>query len=104
MAASGSRQIVLTEASPRPVGQPRKHACAAAAHGARLHCVRAAGYPTGAELDRMKLVDQLPPGRPYPRQTAWTRGGYTRFVEWTEGRGGALYTAQEEAIMELAAG
>ena len=54
----------------------------------------------------MKLVDQLPaPAARVPGRTALDPDElYTRFVEWTETRGLALYTAQDEAIMELAAG
>ncbi|MET1063815.1 MAG: hypothetical protein ABWX85_02480, partial [Arthrobacter sp.] len=54
----------------------------------------------------MKLVDQLPA----PAARVPSRAGldpdeiYTRFVEWTETRGLALYAAQDEAIMELASG
>jgi superfamily II RNA helicase len=54
----------------------------------------------------MKLVDQLP----VPSALSSTGAGpdadalYSRFVEWTESRGLALYEAQDEAIMELAAG
>ena len=54
----------------------------------------------------MKLVDQLPaPAARVPGRTGLDPDElYTRFVEWTETRGLALYTAQDEAIMELAAG
>ncbi|NYD79773.1 DEAD/DEAH box helicase [Arthrobacter cupressi] len=54
----------------------------------------------------MKLLEQLSGmsltgpdgGSPEPDDI------YTRFVEWTEGRGLRLYPAQDEAIMELSAG
>ena len=54
----------------------------------------------------MKLVDQLPaPAARIPGRTGLDPDElYTRFVEWTETRGLALYTAQDEAIMELVAG
>jgi len=54
----------------------------------------------------MKLVDQLPaPAARVPGRTGLDPDElYTRFVEWTETRGLALYTAQDEAIMELASG
>lgn len=54
----------------------------------------------------MKLVDQLPaPAARVPGRTGLDPDElYTRFVEWTESRGLALYTAQDEAIMELASG
>ncbi|HET7783901.1 MAG TPA: DUF3516 domain-containing protein [Arthrobacter sp.] len=53
----------------------------------------------------MKLVDQLP-HLPASVRTVGVDPDdlYTRFVEWTESRGLALYPAQDEAIMELATG
>ncbi|SDJ39633.1 Helicase conserved C-terminal domain-containing protein [Arthrobacter cupressi] len=58
------------------------------------------------KLEAMKLLEQLSGmsltgpdgGSPEPDDI------YTRFVEWTEGRGLRLYPAQDEAIMELSAG
>lgn len=50
----------------------------------------------------MKLLEQLHwfhPANPLGPDEI-----YTRFVEWTEGRGLQLYAAQDEAIMELASG
>ena len=54
----------------------------------------------------MKLADQLPvPAARVPGRTGLDPDElYTRFVEWTESRGLALYAAQDEAVMELAAG
>jgi hypothetical protein len=54
----------------------------------------------------MKLADQLPvPAARVPGRTGLDPDElYTRFVEWTESRGLALYAAQDEAVMELASG
>ena len=53
----------------------------------------------------MKLVDQLPAPAARSHRTGLDPDElYTRFVEWTESRGLALYPAQDEAIMELASG
>jgi superfamily II RNA helicase len=54
----------------------------------------------------MKLVDQLSvlsaPGPSGPGIDPDAL--YTQFLDWTQSRGLALYTAQDEAIMELATG
>src|SRR6478672_9696512 len=51
----------------------------------------------------MKLVDQLS-DLSVPNAAVDPDALYSRFVDWTESRGLALYTAQDEAVMEPAAG